>query len=470
MQTWPCSASACPSTTRRASLRSLVRCLCTCTQENPPPPQNPNLFKQNQHPSEFQLIQAFASLLQNTKSFSSGSIAHFLIFHAGYSGTRFLSNLLIDLYGKCGALRDALYIFHSLHRKNVFTWNIVFSALVQHGQSLHALQLFNQMLLEGLTPDKFTYSTIIDACALMDTLSEGIIIHCMLAHNRCESHVVVATALINMYSKHSRLEPARHVFNQISVHDTVSWSAMIEAYAKHGYEKMSVHLFQQMQKESVKPDPVALIAVLGACATFSTLAWGKIFHSTTIESGLETDLLVGNALVNMYAKCGNLEDGLRVFERMGLRDVISWTAMMSTYNQAGLVQEALQLFVAMQADGVRPNEITFVNVLSACSHEGMVEEGLLYFFFMCSNDFISLTSQHYGCLIDLFGRAGRLEEAELFLSSTDIRHSAVIWQALLGACKAHNDVERGKRVAELIIQLDPFVSAPYVALSDFLTA
>lgn len=462
MQTWP---SACPRS------RSLIRRFGTCWGDRTAQEQNPNLKKtKTRSPSDFLQIQAFASLLQSAQDFAAGRLAHLIIVQAGFSGNRFLSNLLLDFYGKFGALPDACSIFRLLHRKNLFSWNILLAALVQHECSTQALHLFHQMLLEGLLPDKFTYSATVDACALMETLSQGTFIHSTLAHSQLESHVVIATALINMYSKHGRLIEAKHVFDHVSEHDTVSWSAMIDAYAKHGYEKLSVQLFQQMQREWVKPDSVALIAVLGACATFSTLTWGKIFHSAIIDSGFEADLLVGNALVNMYAKCGNLEDGLCVFERMCLRDVISWTAMISAYTQVGRVQEALQLFLAMQADGVRPNEITYVNILSACSHEGMVEEGLRYFYSISKNHCITPTSQHYGCLIDLYGRAGRLEEAEVFLNNTDIRHSTVLWQTLLGACRAHNDVERGKRAAECIIQLDPLISATYVVLSDFYVA
>ncbi|KAH7437384.1 hypothetical protein KP509_05G068700 [Ceratopteris richardii] len=289
----------------------------------------------------------------------------------------------------------------------------------------------------------------------------------MLAESACKLHVVVATSLIKMYGSYGEIRLARQVFDQVDEHDTISWSAMIATYAEHGYEKMSVHLFQQLQKEMIKLDPVALTVVLGACATISALAWGRIIHYSIIASALEADLMVGNALLDMYAKCGNLEDGLLVFEQMPFHDVVSWTAMISAYNQAGYAHKALQLLAEMQDDMVMPNAVTFVNILATCSHEGMVEEGVFYFCFLLHKFAITPTLQHYGCLVDLFVRAGRLEEGEILINNTEAYDSVVAWQALLGACKIHFDVDCGIRSAERIIDFNPELSAPYLALSDF---
>ena len=171
--------------------------------------------------------------------------------------------------------------------------------------------------------------------------------------------------------------------------------------------------------------------------------------------------------MSMYPKCGPLLEACEMFEKLLVQDVISWTAMISVYAQVGHIEESICLFSAMQDNGISPNEITYVNMLSACSHEGKVEEGIHYFMSVCKDHSRKPTSQHYGCLIDLYARAGRLDEAEIILNNSEVRTNALIWQTLLGACRFHDDVERGKRAAEYVIKLDPLISASYVALSDF---
>jgi pentatricopeptide repeat protein len=227
---------------------------------------------------------------------------------------------------------------------------------------------------------------------------------------------------------------------------------------------------QGQQRIGSRPDPVTLLSILGACATLSASMLGRLIHSAIIDANCESELSIANALLNMYAKCGDSDDGLCVFNKMPARDVISWTAMISAYAQVGLVEDSIRLFAAMQDSGICPNEITYVNVLSACSHEGKVEEGFHCFvsvFGGRGSMMMMPTSQHYGCLVDLYARAGRLEEAEIILRNSEVRSNAVIWQTLLGACRFHDDVDRGKRAAEHVIMLDPSISASYVALSDF---
>ena len=417
---------------------------------------------------KLQQIQNFSSLLKsNANDFTWGNTIFHTIIHSSLAGNRFLCNLLLEFYGKRhGSLADAVSIFRSIPHKNVYTWNIFLALLVQHNECMYALQQFQQMVLEGIYSDKFTYSTVIDAC---ETLSDGVFMHARIINALSDSHVVVATGLINMYSKYGLLAQAKVAFERVNTPDTILWSVIIDAFAKHGFEKISVNLFMRMQREQkhISSDSVTLISVLGACAAFSALTLGRILHSTIVDRSCETDLSVGNALLNMYAKCGDLDNGLCVFKNMPIRDVISWTAMISVYAQVGLIEESIHLFSAMQDNGISPNEITYVNILSACSHEGKVEEGLHYFVSVFQDYSMKPTSQHYGCLIDLYARAGRLEQAEAILRNSEVRNNAVIWQTLLGACRFHDDVERGKRAAKFVIKLDPLISASYVALSDF---
>jgi pentatricopeptide repeat protein len=267
------------------------------------------------------------------------------------------------------------------------------------------------------------------------------------------------------------MENACRVFNKMHTRDLVTWNAMIFGHVKCGQGQKALELFQKLQREGVQPGPVTFVGVLNACASVVALGNGRQVHEQTIESGCESDVFVGNSLVDMYAKCGSMEDACKVFNKMSSRDVISWNAMLPGFAMHDVHgNKALEHFEQMFEEGVEPNDVTFVCILSACSHAGLVDEGIQFYHFMTQNCMISAKLKHYACMVDLLGRAGHLQEAENVIKMMPCKPNADVWRSLLGACRIHGNVEMGERAAQQALELDPENVAGYVLLSDIYTA
>jgi pentatricopeptide repeat protein len=252
--------------------------------------------------------------------------------------------------------------------------------------------------------------------------------------------------------------------------DVISWNAVIGGYVANNYSKEAFDFFSKMREEGLKPDRITYISILKACSSPAFLQQGKEIHTQAAEAALSSDVSIGNALVNMYAKCGSMEDAQQVLDNMSFRDVISWNAVIGGLAQHGRGQDALGIFEQMEREGVNPDAVTFVNVLSACSHAGLVEEGHKFFYVMSQNYGIVPTNEHYGCMVDLLGRAGHLNEAENLIKDMPLEANATVWGALLGACRVHSDLMRAERAAENYLKIDPENAAVYVTLSQLYAA
>lgn len=406
---------------------------------------------------------------------SSADLAHGRVIHAnaiafGLDANVVVGTALVDTYGKCGNVEDARVAFNKLHQRNVVSWTAMIGACVQHGHNKEAFDVYQQMEQSGIQNDEFVYSTIIGACSSADDLPQGKLIHSNILEDRFDNNVFIGNAVIAMYANCGSLEDAKRVFDQMVQRNLVSWNALITSYTMHGHGKEVLGLFEQMQQEGIKPDRVTLIGVLGACATFAALTVGKRMHARIIDLQLESDNIVVTALINLYGKCGSLEDVKRTFAKLQQRDVAAWNAVIAAHADCGHAEKALQLVQQMELDGVEPDEITFVILLSACSHAGLMEAGSHYFMSMSEDHGVTPLVEHYGCMVDLLGRAGRLEEAEDVIKQMPLKPDVVVWETLLGACRMYGDVNRGKRAAEHILKLDPQRAAPYVLLSNIYAA
>ncbi|CAK9854889.1 unnamed protein product, partial [Sphagnum jensenii] len=386
-----------------------------------------------------------------------GKRIHTQILQKGCESDIFVSTSLVGMYTKCGSLEDACKVFDRMSSHDVVSWTAMISGHVKHGQAQKALELYHQMEEEEaqmerecMTPSTFTFVTVLKACAKLGLLQEGKRIHTQILQKGCESDIFVSTSLVGMYTKCGSLEDARKVFDRMSSHDVVSWTAMISGHVKHGsleeaqrvFNRMPRHnvvswnamilghvksqqaqqaleLYKRMQSEGVQPDSVTFVGVLNACASVMGLEEGRLAHKQIIQSNCESNVFVVSSLVDMYAKCGSLEDAQKVFNRMPRHNVGSWNAMILGHVKCGQGQEALELYQKMQGEeGVQPDPVTFVGVLNAsCSHGGLVCEGLLYFESMGSVYGISATVEHCACMVDLLGRAGHLQEAEDFINT-----------------------------------------------------
>lgn len=399
-----------------------------------------------------------------------GTRIHVTILETSFQKNTAVVNALVTMYGKCKDAGFARKTFEAMPLHDIISWNTLMVAYAQHEDVEEILEILLRMRQGGAKPNKASFASALDACCSPAALMGGLIMHHQIVDLGLETDVMVGTALVTMYGKCSNLECARNVFDKLAKHDVVSWSAMIAMYGQHGQGKEAFQLFQKMASGGLMPNKVTYVSILDACASVAALPEGKLVHACFMESELELDVVVGNAFISMYGKCGSLENAMNIFTRMQNRDVVTWSALIAATAQHGHGKEAVLIFGEMGKDHVRPDSITYVSVLSACSHAGLVDEGRRYFDSMRQDHGITATEDHYLCMIDLFGRMGRLEEAEQYLRKIPGRPGIVAWMTLLSACRLHNNLKRAQYAAEQVLELDPQNDAVYVMLSNIYSA
>ncbi|KAF5201697.1 Pentatricopeptide repeat [Thalictrum thalictroides] len=322
------------------------------------------------------------------------------------------------------------------------------------------------MHFSGLKPSEFTLVGVFNACSNQTAIVEGQQAHGYLSKCGFDSHMFIRTALIDMYAKCGRTNDARKGFDQLQEADLVLWTSMIGGYVQNGENEEALSLYGRMEIEGVLPNELTMVSILKACSSLAALEQGKQIHARTIKYGFGLEVPVGSALSSMYAKCGNLDDCSVVFKRMPGRDVVSWNAMISGLSHNGCGKEALELFEVMRLDGIKPDHVTFVNLLSACSHMGLVETGQAYFRLMVDNYGLEPKVDHYACMVDIFSRAGKLAEAKDFIESVPISHGLCLWRILLGACRNYRNYDIGAYAGERLMELGSQESSAYVLLSS----
>ena len=389
---------------------------------------------------------------------------------AGFESDVRVGNALVHMYAKCGSIADARLAFDKMEERDVVTWNVMIGGLAEHGCGHEAYELFLQMKREGLKPDAFTYASFLNACASAGALEWVKEVHTHAREAGFESDVRVGNALVHMYAKCGSIDDARLAFDKMEERDVVTWTVMIGGLAEHGCGHEAYELFLQMKREGFKPNAITYISILNACASAGALEWVKEVHRHAHEAGFESDVRVGSALVHMYAKCGSIADARLAFDKMQERDVVTWNVMIGGLAQHGCGHEALEVFRSMIADGVKPNEISFVAVLSACSHSGLVDEGRRLFLAMTQDYGIEPTVVLCNCMVDVVGRAGHLEEAKLFIDKMPVEPNEATWGALLGACRTYGNVDLGKLAANELLKLEPKDASAYVLLSNIYAA
>ncbi|KAG7020430.1 Pentatricopeptide repeat-containing protein, partial [Cucurbita argyrosperma subsp. argyrosperma] len=396
----------------------------------------------------------------------SGKQIHCLALKNGLLSIVSVGNALVTMYAKCGCLDDALKTFELSGDKNSITWSAMITGYAQAGNSHEALKLFSYMHFNGNKPSEFTFVGVINACSDLGALEEGKQMHGYSLKMGYESQIYVMTALVDMYAKSGSLVDARKGFDYLKEPDIVLWTSMIGGYVQNGENETALTLYCRMQMEGIMPNELTMASVLRACSSLAALEQGKQIHARTIKYGFNLEVPVGSALSTMYAKCGSLEDGNLVFRRMPTRDIVSWNAMISGLSQNGEGLKALELFEEMRQGPTKPDYVTFVNILSACSHMGLVEKGKVYFKMMLDEFGIVPRVEHYACMVDILSRAGKLLEAKEFIESATIDHGMYLWRILLGACRNYRNYELGAYAGEKLMELGSEESSAYVLLSS----
>ncbi|RZR86993.1 hypothetical protein BHM03_00014299 [Ensete ventricosum] len=373
---------------------------------------------------------------------------------------------LLAACAKTGDIAAAHEMFDKIVDPNVTSWNAILSGYCQDESHDRAVELFRKMQFQNVLPDQTTLAIVLSCCSALGLLDFGKQVHSASIRAVLHVDVFVASGLVDMYSKCGRIKVARLVFDRMIERDVVSWNAMITGFAHHSQNREAFAVFKQMRQDGMSPTESSYASVICSCARLSSLPQGRQIHAQTAKDGYEFRVYVGSALIDMYAKCGDVDEARRFFDTMPTKNVVSWNEMIHGYAQNGCGKRAVELFEHMLRTDEKPNSVTFVAVLAACSHAGMVDKGIKILDAMAKDHGIQPLADHYTCVIDSLGRAGRLVEAEALVDKMACIDDPVLWEVLLSACAVHGNATLAKRAAEKLFLLDPLSSAPYVLLSN----
>lgn len=443
-------------------------------------------------------------------------------FHAKYIKTGQIHDPIISaevlrscLFSQHRDVQYARLVFDQMPEPNRFSWNTLIRAFAESDDPSQALTIFCQMLCnDNVEPNRYTFPSVLKACARASSFQQGLQIHGQVIKRGLSSDAFVLSNLIRTYVLHGAMDDAHGVFNksveldgvrnvsfegdvkkqegyvvlwnvmidgylrlgemglarqlfdEMPQRSVVSWNGMVAGYAQNGFFQEALETFHEMQMSNVCPNYVTLVSVLPAISHLGAIGLGKWIHTYVLKREIEVNDELGSALIHMYSKCGCISLALQVFEGLSWRNVITWNAIIGGLAMHGRAKDAVDHFLKMEQAGVKPSGVTFIGLLSACSHGGLVDEGRYFFNKMIRVYGLRHRIEHYGCMVDLFGRAGLLEEAEQLVLNMPMQPDDVIWKALLGACKIHGNVEMGERVAKRLIELAPHDSGCYVTVSN----
>ncbi|KAL3521068.1 hypothetical protein ACH5RR_019217 [Cinchona calisaya] len=398
---------------------------------------------------------------------SRGMLIHLYVIKHGLEFDVYVSNALINMYAKFGELGNAQNVFDQMVTRDLVSWNSIIAAYEQNDLPHHAINYFHEMQLNHVQPDLLTLVSIASSNAQTRDFVSGKSIHGYILR-RCwiSEDVLLGNAVVDMYAKLGIMNSARMVFNEISVKDLVSWNTIITGYAQNGLANEAIEVYRTMACKNITPDEGTWVGVLPAYAHLGALREGTKAHGQVLKRGLHLDIFVGTCLVDLYGKCGRLDQALLLFYEVPRSSSIPWNAILSCHGIHGCGVTSLQLFRDMLDDGVEPDHVTFLSLLVACSHSGLVGQGKLYFHLMQQEYGIKPSMKHYGCMVDLFGRAGQLEIAYNFIKCMPVCPDASVWGALLSACRIHGNVELGKVASGNLFEVDSYNVGYYVLLSN----
>lgn len=377
----------------------------------------------------------------------------------------FVQNSLVAFYGKCCQIGRARMVFERLCDRSIVSWTSIISGYAQNGEPMEALRIFSQMRRSNVKIDWIALVSVLRAYTDVEDLEQGKAIHGCLIKLGLESETDLLISLTAMYAKGGQVTVARSFFDQMEEPGLILCNAMISGYAKNGHADEAVELFRKMIAKNIRTDSITLRSAILGVAQVGSLELAKWIDDYVSRTEYKTDIFVNTALIDMYAKCGDVDFAREVFDRTPDKDVFVWSAMIVGYGLHGRGREAIDTYYAMEQAGVLPNDVTFLAVLTACNHSGLVEEGwkLLH----CMKDYaIEPQNQHYSCVVDLLGRAGYMEKAYHFIMKMPIEPGASVWGALLNACVIHRHVKIGEYAAGKLFSLDPSNTGYYVQLSN----
>ncbi|GKV27919.1 hypothetical protein SLEP1_g37035 [Rubroshorea leprosula] len=383
--------------------------------------------------------QSFASAIRACGSLMAlvtGQQIHARSLKYGYACLSFVSNSLVSMYMKCGYCSDALLVFAGSSGADPVAYNALITGFIENQQPERGFKVFKLMQRQGLVPDHFTFAGLLTSCAESENLHRAMVLHCQTIKLKLDSTPFIGNLMIKMYSKFNLIQEAEKIFRQIEEKDVFSWNTFIAACSHCEDYEMSLRTFGEMLNEhSVRPDDFTFASVFSACAGFASIHSGKEIHAHLIKTRLNQDVGVGNALINMYVKCGSIKYANSVFNKMIHLNLVSWNTIIFGFGDHGLGSRAFELFERMKAIGLKPDSVTFLGLLMACNHAGLVDKCLGLFNSMKETYGIAPNIEHLKCLIDLLGRAGRLTEAKEYMKKFPFGQDPVVLRSLHSACQ-----------------------------------
>ncbi|KAI3469324.1 hypothetical protein Pfo_025987 [Paulownia fortunei] len=395
-----------------------------------------------------------------------GEQVHTQVIKTGFQPNVYVCSVLIDMYAKHGKLETALKLFRRLNEDDIVSWTAMIAGYAQHDMFSEALKLFEEMQERGIRSDNIGLASVISACAGIQALNQGRQIHSQSIVSGYSSDISIGNALVCLYARCGCILEAHSAFEKMNARDNVSWNGLISGFAQSGKNEEALKVFSQMIQAGEEANMFTYGSAVSAAANLTNLKLGKQIHARTIKTGYDSETEVCNVLITLYAKCGRLNGARRVFIEIPQKNEVSWNAMITGYSQHGYGRQAIELFEDMKMLQMMPNHITYVGVLSACSHVGLVEEGLSYFKSMSEQHGLVPRQEHYACVVDVLGRAGQVFRARTFVESMPIKPDAMVWRTLLSACTVHRNTEIGEVAAKHLLELEPKDSATYVLMSN----
>ncbi|XP_062096521.1 pentatricopeptide repeat-containing protein At3g12770-like [Humulus lupulus] len=409
------------------------------------------------------LIQACA----RSGDLELGKCVHGCAIELGMTNDILVLTSLVDMYSNMGEIVSAHLVFETMPNRNLVSWNAMISGCVQNGLVPESITLFNRLVTSNGGFDSRTLVSLLQGCSQIADLKCGKILHGCIFRRGIELNVILSTAIVDLYSKCGALKQATFVFDRMEKRNVITWTAMLVGLAQNGHAEEALKLFYQMQVEGVVANLVTLVSLVHSCAHLGCLRKGRSVHAHLIRCGYAFDVVHMTALIDMYAKCGKIRPAESIFDEGYIcKDVIIWNSMITAYSIHGYGEKAISLYRKMMAEGLEPNETSFLALLTACSHSGLVEEGIRLFHSMERDHKIRPTEKHYASFVDLLSRAGRFEEAETLVKQVPFEPGSSILQPLLNGCLAHKNLDLGLRTANRLLCLDSLNSGIYVVLSN----
>ncbi|KAF5204504.1 Pentatricopeptide repeat-containing protein [Thalictrum thalictroides] len=392
------------------------------------------------------------------KALSETLQIHSDVVKLGFVSNVFVQTALSDTYVKCGRMEFAKKVFDDMSVKNVVSWTVIIDGYCRLGMLDQAKKMFHEMPIRNIV----TWNVMIDGLTRFGDLETAQ----WYFDHMPERSIKSWTILIGGYSRAGSVDKARLLFDQMLEREVVAWTAMITCYVDNGKPEEAIKLFHEMVEANLKLDAVTMLTIISAVSQLGSLHLCAWIDNCVTERGFRFDLRIQNAIINMYLQCGSNEKAFKIFEKMPTRDVISYNSMITGYATHGDANQAFSLFSMMNKENVLPSSITFIGLLSACAHRGLVEEGRRYFRSMLDLCYVEVKSEHYACMVDLLGRAGYLEEAHNLILGMPIKPSASTWGALLGACRIHGNIVLAEVVAQRLFQMEPENPGNYAVLAN----